>query len=56
MQQQKPLADVILKCSRAPVCTDSVSAVYRDSKKKWKIKQINGSLSLKKRAPRENGP
>jgi hypothetical protein len=29
--------------SRAPVPTDSVSAVYRGPKKNWKIKEINGS-------------
>jgi hypothetical protein len=32
-----------LKYSRAPVPTDSVSAVYRGPKKNWKIKEINGS-------------
>jgi hypothetical protein len=41
--------------SRAPVSTDSVSAVYRDPKKNWKIKEINGSYASK-RAPSENGP
>jgi hypothetical protein len=28
--------------SRAPVSTDSVSAVYRGPKNKWKIQDING--------------
>jgi hypothetical protein len=40
--------------SRAPVFTDSVSAVYRGPKKKLKIKEINGS-SVSKRSPSENG-
>jgi hypothetical protein len=29
--------------SHASISTDSVSAVYNSPKKKWKVKEINGS-------------
>jgi hypothetical protein len=46
---------IFIEYSRAPVSTDSVSAVYRGPKTKWKIKEINGS-QVSKRAPSENVP
>jgi hypothetical protein len=40
---------------RAPLSTDSVSAVYRGPIKNWKIKEKNGSY-VSQRAPSESGP